>query len=76
MTPTVTSISTPGMVTMASTMPVTSLVQTNKQQAKVGPQSGKITICLIPFFIYIVRCEFESCSGEVYSVKHYVIVCQ
>jgi hypothetical protein len=56
MTPTVTSISTPGMVTMASTMPVTSLVQTNKQQAKVGPQSGKITICLIPFLyiLYVV----------------------
>ncbi|XP_052073827.1 helicase domino-like isoform X2 [Mytilus californianus] len=58
MTPTVTTVSTPGMVTVASSMPVTSVVQTNKLQTKVGPQSaGQTPVSTQPITVQIQQTD-------------------
>ncbi|XP_063395968.1 helicase SRCAP-like isoform X2 [Mytilus trossulus] len=58
MTPTVTTVSTPGMVTVASSMPVTSVVQTNKLQTKVVPQSaGQTPVSTQPITVQIQQTD-------------------
>ncbi|XP_076106363.1 helicase domino-like isoform X3 [Mytilus galloprovincialis] len=58
MTPTVTTVSTPGLVTVASSMPVTSVVQTNKLQTKVVPQSaGQTPVSTQPITVQIQQTD-------------------